>query len=72
MGSSNGKRVLKFVLTDGKTEISALEYSHIPSINNMVSPGTKVLHINLIPFQNLYVFHAFVGCVMEILTPLYC
>jgi tudor domain-containing protein 3 len=34
--------VLKFALTDGKTEISALEYSHIPTINNDVTPGTKV------------------------------
>ncbi|KAL1189171.1 RecQ-mediated genome instability protein 1 [Cardamine amara subsp. amara] len=42
LGSSTGKRVLKFALTDGKTEISALEYSHIPSINNDVTPGTKV------------------------------
>ncbi|KFK26243.1 hypothetical protein AALP_AA8G221900 [Arabis alpina] len=42
LGSSNGKRVLKFSLTDGKIEISALEYSHIPSINNDVTPGTKV------------------------------
>jgi tudor domain-containing protein 3 len=42
VGSSTGKRVLKFALTDGKTEISALEYSHIPTINNDVTPGTKV------------------------------
>ncbi|CAH2072322.1 unnamed protein product [Thlaspi arvense] len=42
LGSSTGKRVLKLALTDGKTEISALEYSHIPSINNDVTPGTKV------------------------------
>lgn len=39
--------MLKFALTDGKTEISALEYSHIPSINNDVTPGTKVLHLCL-------------------------
>ncbi|CAN8244150.1 unnamed protein product [Cochlearia groenlandica] len=42
LGSSNGKRVLKLALTDGRTEISALEYSHIPTINNDVTPGTKV------------------------------
>ncbi|ESQ42012.1 hypothetical protein EUTSA_v10013545mg [Eutrema salsugineum] len=42
LGSSSGKRVLKFALTDGKIEISALEYSHIPSISNDVTPGTKV------------------------------
>ncbi|XP_056846693.1 uncharacterized protein LOC108818020 isoform X2 [Raphanus sativus] len=42
LGSSTGKRVLKLVLTDGKTEISALEFSHIPSLNNDVTPGTKV------------------------------
>ncbi|XP_013611340.1 tudor domain-containing protein 3 isoform X2 [Brassica napus] len=42
LGSSTGKRVLKLVLTDGKIEISALEYSHIPSLNNDVTPGTKV------------------------------
>lgn len=46
MGSSTGKRVLKFALTDGKTEISALEYSHIPTISNDVTPGTKV-----VPYQ---------------------
>ncbi|KAL0887479.1 hypothetical protein Bca101_011462 [Brassica carinata] len=42
LGSSTGKRVLKLVLTDGKIEISALEYSHIPSLNSDVTPGTKV------------------------------
>lgn len=49
MGSSTGKRVLKFALTDGKTEISALEYSHIPTINNDVTPGTKVVPF---PYQS--------------------
>lgn len=39
--------MLKLVLTDGKIEISALEYSHIPSLNNDVTPGTKVLKISL-------------------------
>lgn len=48
--------MLKFALTDGKTEISALEYSHIPLINNDVTPGTKVSHINLIRSPCLCMF----------------
>lgn len=40
--SSSNKRLLRLKLTDGQTEIIAIEYSHIPSIPDDVVPGTKV------------------------------
>ena len=40
--SSGGRRILRFNLTDGISEIPAIEYSHIPSIPDDVVPGTKV------------------------------
>lgn len=39
---SNNRRLLRFILTDGHNEITAIEYSRIPSISNDVVPGTKV------------------------------
>ncbi|KAK4727552.1 hypothetical protein R3W88_032469 [Solanum pinnatisectum] len=41
-GSSNNRRLLRLKLTDGHSEITAIEYSHIPSIPDDVVPGTKV------------------------------
>lgn len=41
--NSSSRRLLKLGLTDGYTEIAAVEYSHIPSIPDDVVPGTKVL-----------------------------
>ncbi|KAK6774380.1 hypothetical protein RDI58_029619 [Solanum bulbocastanum] len=41
-GSSNNRRLLRLKLTDGHSEIIAIEYSHIPSIPDDVVPGTKV------------------------------
>uniref|UniRef100_A0A3Q7JRH8 RecQ mediated genome instability protein 1 OB-fold domain-containing protein n=1 Tax=Solanum lycopersicum TaxID=4081 RepID=A0A3Q7JRH8_SOLLC len=40
--SSNSRRLLRLKLTDGHSEITAIEYSHIPSIPDDVVPGTKV------------------------------
>lgn len=41
-GSSNGKRLLRFKLTDGHSDIIAVEFTYIPSIPDNVVPGTKV------------------------------
>lgn len=48
---SSNRRLLKLVLTDGHNEITAVEYSHIPSIPNDIVPGTKV---NCITFLCVY------------------
>lgn len=40
-GASN-RRMLKLTLTDGHAEITAIEYSPIPSLPDDVVPGTKV------------------------------
>lgn len=42
-GSSGGRRLLRLCLTDGHSEITAVEYSHIPVIPDDVVPGTKVM-----------------------------
>ncbi|KAK1396865.1 putative RecQ mediated genome instability protein [Heracleum sosnowskyi] len=41
-GNSSNKRLLRLKLTDGHSEITAIEYSHIPSIPDDVIPGTKI------------------------------
>ncbi|CAL5360644.1 hypothetical protein CsSME_00051188 [Camellia sinensis var. sinensis] len=41
-GNSNNQRLLRLTLTDGHSEITAIEYFHIPSISDDVIPGTKV------------------------------
>ena len=41
--NSGDRRVLRLCLTDGHYEITAVEYSHIPSIPDNVVPGTKVI-----------------------------
>lgn len=41
-GNSGSRRLLRLTLTDGQSEITALEYFHIPSIPTDVVPGTKV------------------------------
>lgn len=46
-GSSNNRRLLRLKLTDGHSEITAIEYSHIPSIPDDVVPGTKVLPFSM-------------------------
>ncbi|CAI0399870.1 unnamed protein product [Linum tenue] len=40
--SSGHRRLLKLVLTDGHSEIPAVEYSHLPSVGNDIAPGAKV------------------------------
>lgn len=39
---NSNRRLLKLTLTDGHSEISAIEFTHIPSIPSDVVPGTKV------------------------------
>lgn len=41
-GNSSKRRLLRLKLTDGQSEITAVEYSHIPSIPDDIVPGTKV------------------------------
>lgn len=43
--SGGGRRLLRLSLTDGHTEITAIEYSQIPSIPDDVVPGTKVISV---------------------------
>lgn len=43
--SGGGRRLLRLGLTDGHTEITAIEYSQIPSIPDDVVPGTKVISV---------------------------
>ncbi|KAJ7978849.1 Tudor domain-containing protein 3 [Quillaja saponaria] len=40
--TSSSRRLLRLGLTDGHTEITAVEYSHISSIPDNVIPGTKI------------------------------
>ncbi|MCI04665.1 tudor domain-containing protein 3-like, partial [Trifolium medium] len=39
--NSSGRRLLRLCLTDGHSEITAVEYSHIPFIPDILVPGTK-------------------------------
>ncbi|KAK6156486.1 hypothetical protein DH2020_010734 [Rehmannia glutinosa] len=41
-GNSGSRRLLQLKLTDGQSEITAVERSHVPSIPDDISPGTKV------------------------------
>lgn len=45
--SSNGRRLLRLGLTDGHSDITAIEYSHISFVPDNVVPGTKVLEFLL-------------------------
>jgi len=47
-GGSNGKRLLRLKLTDGHSDVTAIEFTHIPSLPDNVVPGTKVLIMNLL------------------------
>lgn len=42
LGCSHSRRLLRLKLTDGHTEIIAIEYSTIPSLQDDIIPGTKV------------------------------
>lgn len=44
--SSGGKRLLRLKLTDGHSDVTAIELTHIPSLPDNVVPGTKVLAMN--------------------------
>ncbi|GAY50509.1 hypothetical protein CUMW_127240 [Citrus unshiu] len=51
-GNPGSNRLLKLVLTDGHIEITAIEYSHIPSIPYDIVPGTKVRLENKVPVHS--------------------
>ncbi|XP_059638063.1 uncharacterized protein LOC132279993 [Cornus florida] len=55
-GNSNNQRLLRLVLTDGHSEITAIEFSHIPSVPDDVVPGTKVR------LENKAVIHGGIVC----------
>lgn len=40
--NSGNRRLLQLKLTDGHSEINAIEYSPVPSLPDDISPGTKV------------------------------
>ncbi|XP_039117361.1 uncharacterized protein LOC120253131 [Dioscorea cayenensis subsp. rotundata] len=46
------RRLLRFGLTDGHSEVTAIEYSPTPSINEEIIPGTKVLLGSKIPVHS--------------------
>ncbi|MBA0730608.1 hypothetical protein Golax_025372 [Gossypium laxum] len=41
-GNSSSSRLLRLGLTDGHSEMTAIEYTHVPAIPDNVVPGTKV------------------------------
>ncbi|KAE8666899.1 transmembrane protein 19-like [Hibiscus syriacus] len=41
-GNSSGSRLLRLGLTDGHSEITAIEFTHVPAIADDVVPGTKI------------------------------
>ncbi|XP_017644450.2 uncharacterized protein LOC108485111 isoform X3 [Gossypium arboreum] len=41
-GNSSSSRLLRLGLTDGHSEMTAIEYSHVPAIPDNVVPGTKI------------------------------
>ncbi|GER37060.1 hypothetical protein STAS_13450, partial [Striga asiatica] len=51
-GNSGGRRLLKLKLTDGHSEISSVESSHVPSIPDDISPGTKVRLVGKVDIYN--------------------
>ncbi|CAJ1975432.1 unnamed protein product [Sphenostylis stenocarpa] len=57
--NSGGRRVLRLCLTDGHSEITSVEYSHVPSIPDNVVPGTKdFVLIGDLAFCNYRMWHA--------------
>ncbi|KAJ8750444.1 hypothetical protein K2173_015583 [Erythroxylum novogranatense] len=50
--SNNKRRLLKLSLTDGHSEITAIEYSHLPSIPSDIVPGSKVRLENKVPIHS--------------------
>lgn len=46
------RRLLRFVLTDGQSEVKAIEYVSIPFITEEISPGTKIRLENNVPVHS--------------------
>ncbi|KAK1417288.1 hypothetical protein QVD17_26414 [Tagetes erecta] len=55
-GGSNGKRLVRLKLTDGHSDVNAIEFTHIPSLPDNVVPGTKVR------LENKVVMHSGILC----------
>lgn len=50
--NSSGRRLLRLCLTDGHSEITAVEYTHIPFLPDNVVPGTKIRLENKVPVHS--------------------
>eukprot|EP00268_Persea_americana_P035725 TRINITY_DN3521_c0_g1_i1.p1 TRINITY_DN3521_c0_g1~~TRINITY_DN3521_c0_g1_i1.p1 ORF type:complete len:436 (+),score=110.10 TRINITY_DN3521_c0_g1_i1:166-1473(+) len=50
--SQRKRRLLKFCLTDGCSQVIAIEYLPIPAVSEEIAPGTKVLLENRVPICN--------------------
>ncbi|ONK66545.1 uncharacterized protein A4U43_C06F9300 [Asparagus officinalis] len=46
------RRLLRFVLTDGQSDVTAIEYAPIPSISEEIPPGTKICLENKVSVRN--------------------
>ncbi|XP_076909505.1 uncharacterized protein LOC143566783 [Bidens hawaiensis] len=55
-GGSSSKRLLRLKLTDGHSEVTAIEFTHIPSLPDKVVPGTKIR------LENKVVIHSGILC----------
>ncbi|KAI7732646.1 LOW QUALITY PROTEIN: hypothetical protein M8C21_023201, partial [Ambrosia artemisiifolia] len=55
-GGSNSKRLLRLKLTDGHSDVTAIEFTHIPSLPDNVVPGTKIR------LENKVVMHSGILC----------
>ncbi|XP_076958766.1 uncharacterized protein LOC143634619 [Bidens hawaiensis] len=55
-GGSSSKRLLRLKLTDGHSEVTAIEFTHIPSLPDNVVPGTKIR------LENKVVIHSGILC----------
>ncbi|KAF3326973.1 Transmembrane protein 19 [Carex littledalei] len=49
---NSNRRLLRFILTDGYSEITAIEYSEILSITQEIVPGTKARLENKVPIHS--------------------
>ncbi|KAI3775484.1 hypothetical protein L1987_50061 [Smallanthus sonchifolius] len=55
-GGSNSKRLLRLKLTDGHSDVTAIEFTHIPMLPDNVVPGTKIR------LENKVVMHSGILC----------
>ncbi|KAI3714743.1 hypothetical protein L6452_21702 [Arctium lappa] len=67
---SSSKRLLKLKLTDGHSDMTAIEFTHIPSIPDNVVPGTKIrLENNVVMHSGILCLNAKVVTVLGGIVP---